>query len=61
VYNMVGQRITRLMERVQEAGRWQATWSAQHSSGIFFYTLEAISIENPSKRFKATRKMVLLR
>jgi hypothetical protein len=61
IYNILGQRITRLIDEVQEAGFKSAVWNAQVPSGIYFYRLEAVSVDNPSKRFVDVKKLLLLK
>jgi hypothetical protein len=61
IYNVLGQVVTDLINTKQSAGWNQAVWNANVSSGLYFYRLEATSLDNPSKRFVETKKMLLLR
>jgi len=55
IYNVVGQRVTTLVDGHQKAGYKTATWNAQDlASGVYFYKLTAGD-------FTSTRKMVLLK
>ena len=55
VFNIVGQRVTTLIDGDLEAGRHEVTWDAgQVSSGVYFYRLTA-------RDYTATRKMMLLK
>jgi hypothetical protein len=61
IYNVLGQVVSDLVNTEQSAGWNQVVWNANVSSGIYFYRLEATSLDNPSKRFVETKKMLLLR
>jgi len=61
IYNVLGQVVTDLINTEQSAGWNQVEWNANASSGLYFYRLEATSMDNPSKRFIETKKMLLLR
>jgi hypothetical protein len=55
VYNLLGQRVARLINERQEAGYHQAEWDASGiSSGVYFYKIQAGD-------FLAVKKMILLR
>ena len=58
---MLGQRVGELVNTEQDAGFKSLVWNASVASGLYFYRLEATSMENPSKRFVDTKKMLLLR
>jgi hypothetical protein len=36
-------------------------WNASVPSGMYFYRIEAVSVDNPALRFTAVRKMLLLK
>jgi hypothetical protein len=61
IYNILGQVVSDLINTEQSAGWNQVVWNANVSSGLYFYRLEAASLDNPSKRFVETKKMLLLR
>ncbi len=61
IYNVLGQVVTDLINTEQSEGWNQAVWNANVSSGLYFYRIEATSLDNPSKRFIETKKMLLLR
>ena len=61
VYNVLGQVIADLVNTEQQAGIQSVVWNATVSSGLYFYQLEATSLDNPSKRFVETKKMILLK
>ncbi|MDZ7399000.1 MAG: lamin tail domain-containing protein [candidate division KSB1 bacterium] len=60
VHNMMGQRVTTLIQKKQAAGCYQVCWSGvdesgkQLPSGVYFYRIEA-------SQFSAVRKMLLLK
>lgn len=55
VYNMLGQKVTTLVDSYLEAGSHSATWDASNnSSGVYFYRMEADD-------FAATQRAVLLK
>ncbi len=61
IYNILGQVVKELINSEQQAGYQSLVWNATVASGIYFYRIEAISIENPSKCFIQTKKMLLLK
>jgi Protein of unknown function (DUF1573) len=61
IYNVLGQVVGELVNTEQQAGIQSVVWNATISSGLYFYRLEAISLDNSGKRFVQTRKMLLLR
>jgi hypothetical protein len=63
VYNITGEVVKELVNSVQEAGFKELSFNSDGlnmSSGIYFYSIEAASIDG-SKTFKQTKKMVLLK
>jgi hypothetical protein len=61
IYNVLGQIVSELVNSEQSAGWNQTVWNANAASGLYFYRLEATSMDNPGKRFVETKKMLLLR
>lgn len=62
IFNILGQTISVIVNQMQEAGWHTVEWNAKNAaSGIYFYRLEAVSLENPSKQFVETKKMLLVR
>ena len=61
IYDILGQRVARLVDAVQNGGEWKTTWNARAASGLYIYRLEAVSTDNPQKRFSETRTMLLVR
>jgi hypothetical protein len=61
IVNTLGQRIAKLVDDEKEAGYYEAVWQTNAASGIYFYCIEATALNNPSDRFVAVKKMLLLR
>jgi hypothetical protein len=61
VYDVLGQMVVDLVNTRQAAGWNQVVWDAKVTSGMYFYRLEATSVDDPGKRFVEVKKMVLLR
>jgi len=61
IFNTLGQRIQELVNSEQNAGYQEVTWHANVSSGIYFYRIVVISIDNPSEQFVESKEMILLR
>jgi hypothetical protein len=61
IYNILGQVVKELINAEQQAGYQSVVWNANISSGLYFYKIEAVSLDDPSKRFVETKKLVLLR
>ncbi|MFI5252816.1 MAG: T9SS type A sorting domain-containing protein [Bacteroidota bacterium] len=62
LYNVLGQEVRTLVNRDEQPGeksvQFDASWL---SSGIYFYRLDATSVNDPSRVYSQTRKMVLIR
>ncbi|MFI5145521.1 MAG: T9SS type A sorting domain-containing protein, partial [Ignavibacteria bacterium] len=61
IYNVLGQVISELVKAEQSTGWKQVVWNVNAASGLYFYRLEAASLDNPRKQFVETKKMLLLR
>jgi hypothetical protein len=61
IYNMLGQVVKELINSEQQAGHQSVVWNAIVASGMYFYRIEAISLEKPSRRFLQTKRMLLLK
>ena len=62
LFNILGQQMEPEIIAFQNAGYYEHTFNAsQLSSGIYFYTIEATSEQNPGRIFMDTKKMVLMR
>ncbi|MDP2209925.1 MAG: choice-of-anchor D domain-containing protein [Bacteroidota bacterium] len=62
IFNILGQKVETLIDDIQSAGYKDIKWNTKSlASGIYYYRLEATSVNNPSQRFIQIRKMILLR
>ncbi len=62
IFNILGQKVETLIDDIQSAGYKDVEWNAKSlASGIYYYRLEATSVNDPSQRFIQVRKMILLR
>jgi hypothetical protein len=61
IYNMVGQRIVTLVNEELEEGYYEISWTANITSGIYFYRIESINIAEPNKSFRDVKKLILLK
>jgi len=61
VFNVLGQLVATLIDGEQSAGYQKVQWNANVSSGIYFYRIEATAVDDPTKYFLDTKKMLLLR
>jgi endonuclease/exonuclease/phosphatase family metal-dependent hydrolase len=62
VYNLLGQVVATLVNKMERSGYKQVEWNASSfSSGIYFYHLEATSVANPGNSFTQVKKIVLLK
>ena len=62
IYNVLGQPIRILVDGNQNAGYQSAEWNAgSYASGTYFYRLDAVSVDDPSKHFMQVRRMVLVK
>ena len=61
VYNLLGKKVAELTNAIQPAGDYNLTWNAENfSSGIYFLTIDAVSLQSRIK-FTKTIKMILLK
>ncbi len=61
IFNMLGQRVTTLVNETHNTGNYEVTWHASGASGTYMYRIEAVSLTNPDNRFVDVKRMVLLR
>jgi Outer membrane protein Omp28/Secretion system C-terminal sorting domain len=61
IYNILGKQVAELANNIKAAGNYNLRWNAANlSSGFYFLTLKAVSIETGNK-FTKTIKMILLK
>ena len=61
VVNVLGQKVVELVNAEKEAGTYQAVWSPEAPSGLYFLHLEAIPLTGRFSRFSDVRKMILMK
>ena len=62
IFNVLGQKIETLTDKIQSAGYKSLTWNAREfPSGIYLYRLDATSISDSRNSFRQQRKMVLIK
>jgi hypothetical protein len=62
VYNVLGQIVNTLVDEIQDAGNQSTDWNADEiGSGLYFYCLEAIDVNDLSNSFIQVNKMVLIK
>jgi hypothetical protein len=62
VYSILGQEIATLVNSTRQAGRYTIQFPAMNlPAGVYFYTMEATSVNNSSKTFTQTKKMLLIK
>lgn len=61
IFNILGQRVATLYNGEESAGYQKLQWNADVSTGIYFYRIDATSVDDPTKHFVDTKKMLLLR
>ena len=61
IFNVLGQVVDVLVNEEQSAGWKEAKWNANAASGIYFYRIGAIPMNNPAGNFVQERKMLLLK
>ena len=61
IFNVLGQRVNLLVNRIEKPGIKRITWNAgEFASGVYFVRVIAVSLNN-RKVFTATRKLVLIK
>ncbi len=61
VINTLGQRVAILAEGEKNAGYYQVEWSPSIASGVYFYRIDAISLDDPNKHFVDVKKLLLMK
>lgn len=60
VFDILGRTVAVLVDGERHRGPHHAVWTAPGASGIFFYRLTVEPLNEPSARFEATRRMIVL-
>lgn len=62
IYNMLGQRVTTLVNTEQEAQYYEVTWVAANiPSGMYFCRIAATAMDDNTKQYLQVRRMMLLK
>jgi hypothetical protein len=61
VYNLIGQRVGTILDEERSAGTHAVSWEGVLPSGVYFYRIAAVGVDNPAQKFFQVRKMVLLK
>ena len=61
IYNAVGEKIATLVSGEQSAQVHRVQWVANVPTGIYFYKLTAVDVNDPANRFIQIRKMLLIK
>jgi hypothetical protein len=61
VFDVLGRNVATLYNEEQEAGYQRLRWNAPVSSGVYFYSIDATSVQNPERRFVQVMKMLLIK
>ncbi len=67
IYNIFGQEIVTLADEVQDAGHKNVEWNSINNygstvaSGVYFYKIDAVGVNDPNKTFVQVRKMLLIK
>ncbi|MDI6804608.1 MAG: T9SS type A sorting domain-containing protein [Bacteroidota bacterium] len=61
IFNTIGQSVSTLVNSEVEAGNYSVDWKAEVGSGIYFYRIKAVSVENPEYIYVNVKKMLLIR
>lgn len=61
VFNVLGHRVATLVNEIQEPGYNAAQWQHTVASGVYFYRIDATSLDDPSRTFTEVRKMLMVK
>ena len=61
VFDVLGRNIATLYNGEQGAGYQRLRWDAPVSTGVYFYSIDATSLQNPERRFVQVMKMLLMK
>ena len=61
IFNILGQRITEIVNEDFSPGYYEREWYAGFASGLYLCRIDAVSLSDPGKRFVATRKMLMVK
>jgi photosystem II stability/assembly factor-like uncharacterized protein len=61
ILNLIGQQVAELVNTDQEAGDHFVKWEANLASGIYFYRMHAVSLNDPKRQFQEVKRMIILK
>lgn len=61
VFDVLGRYVATLYNGEQEAGYQRLRWEPLVSTGVYFYSIDAASLQNPERRFVQVKKMLLMK
>lgn len=61
VFDLLGRKISTLVNEEQPAGSYQTRWQVMLPSGTYFLRLDAVATDDPGKRFTKAQKMVVVK
>ncbi len=61
IFDVLGRNVATLYNGEQTAGYQRLRWNAPVSTGVYFYRIDATSVENPERRFVQVKKMLLIK
>lgn len=61
IINILGQTIETIVTEEKDAGHYDVDWWVKVPSGVYFYRMEAIPLDNSSKRFVDGKTMIVLK
>lgn len=62
IYNLLGQEVRTVVDGIESPGTKSISFNmAQYASGVYFYRLNAMSVQDPRNLFTRTRKMILVK
>lgn len=61
IFTILGQKVATLADGNFDAGTHDIHWTPSLASGLYFYRIDAVSLDGKQQHFIQTRKMVLLK
>jgi len=61
IYDLLGRKVATVVDGLWNDGFHEIEWFAKVSSGVYFYRMEAIAVDNPNNRFANVKKMIVLK
>ena len=61
IFNLLGQRVTELVNQEVQAGYYQRVWDGARASGAYLCRIEAVSLADPNKQFVSVRKLLMIK